>query len=186
MATYRLFHRQNCYDGNGNDVSKSLEQFVYRLLGKLIVGLTGFFLLLSLTTRALGSTQPPNLALRGFTEGCEDKPQPCWYGIVPGVTAKDEVMKLAQNGGYEIPYTLLTQTSVHPLEPPICNIVVDNDGYKVSKITLCLCVAKGSYTTSVKIQPGSPRNSNFAAGGFLSNLEEKQGLQQQTPVSYFC
>jgi hypothetical protein len=63
---------------------------VYRLLGKLIVGLTGFFLLLSLTARALGNTQPPNPALRGFIENCEDKPQPCWYGIVPGVTKVEE------------------------------------------------------------------------------------------------
>jgi len=47
-------------------------------------------LALSLAARALGSTHPPNPALRGFVEGCEDKPQPCWYGIVPGVTAIED------------------------------------------------------------------------------------------------
>jgi hypothetical protein len=36
-----------------------------------------------MAARALGGTQPTHPALRGFTEGCEGKPQPCWYGIVP-------------------------------------------------------------------------------------------------------
>lgn len=31
----------------------------------------------------LGSTQSIHPALRGFVEGCEALPQPCWYGIVP-------------------------------------------------------------------------------------------------------
>lgn len=58
---------------------------------KLIPIFAVIFLALTLTARALGTTQPPNPALRGFTEGCEDKPQPCWYGIVPGVTNGIEV-----------------------------------------------------------------------------------------------
>jgi hypothetical protein len=74
---------------------------VYPLLGKLMVGLTGFFVLLALIARALGSTQPPNPALRGFTEGCEDKPQPCWYGIVPGVTEIREAIKMLEEFGFK-------------------------------------------------------------------------------------
>ncbi|MEO8612709.1 MAG: hypothetical protein ABI690_32745 [Chloroflexota bacterium] len=30
--------------------------------------------------------QPLNPVLQGFVEACEGKPQPCWYGITPGVT----------------------------------------------------------------------------------------------------
>jgi hypothetical protein len=57
-------------------------------------------LALSLTAGALGSTQPPNPALQGFVEGCEDKPQPCWYGIVPGITTAEETMHVLEEQGY--------------------------------------------------------------------------------------
>ncbi len=59
------------------------------------------FIILSLAARALGATQPPNPALRGFTEGCEDKPQPCWYGIVPGINTK-EAKNILVNLGYDL------------------------------------------------------------------------------------
>lgn len=50
--------------------------------------------------RAAGSLQPPNPALAGFTVGCEGKPQPCWYGIVPGMTSWEEANRLLLNFGY--------------------------------------------------------------------------------------
>ncbi len=56
----------------------------------------------SLAARILGSTQPPNPALRGFTEGCEDQPQPCWYGVVPGVTVDWEIMEIWTEHGYTV------------------------------------------------------------------------------------
>jgi hypothetical protein len=40
--------------------------------------------LLIIIMGALGSTQPLHPALRGFIEGCENIPQPCWYGIALG------------------------------------------------------------------------------------------------------
>jgi hypothetical protein len=51
---------------------------------KLILPIAFACLIFTLTARAIGTTQPTNPALRGFIEGCENKPQPCWYGIVPG------------------------------------------------------------------------------------------------------
>jgi hypothetical protein len=57
---------------------------------KLSLRLIFVFTLLNLLTRAFGYAQPPNPALRGFSEGCAGKPQPCWYGIVPGVTTGRE------------------------------------------------------------------------------------------------
>ena len=59
---------------------------------KLILPIAAIFLALSLVARTLGGTQPPNPALAGFTIGCEGKPQPCWYGIVPGVTTVEEAI----------------------------------------------------------------------------------------------
>jgi hypothetical protein len=51
---------------------------------------------LSATLSALGSAQPPNPALEGFIIGCEGRPQPCWYGIMPGVTTEAEAETLMQ------------------------------------------------------------------------------------------
>jgi len=56
-------------------------------------------LTLSLTARALGGTQPPHPVLCGFVEGCESKLQPCWYGIVPGVTTTEEAQSLLEQYG---------------------------------------------------------------------------------------
>jgi hypothetical protein len=68
---------------------------------KLNLPIAIIFLGLSLAARALGTTQPPNPALSGFTEGCEDKPQPCWYGIVPGVTNWEDSLPVIEAHGFE-------------------------------------------------------------------------------------
>jgi hypothetical protein len=69
---------------------------------KLAVIITFVLIVTSLAARTLGSTQLPNPALRGFTEGCEDKPQPCWYGIVPNITtvaiANDVLTRMGYKG----------------------------------------------------------------------------------------
>jgi hypothetical protein len=49
---------------------------------------------------ALGSLQPLNPALAGFDIGCEDKPQPCWHGIVPGFTTVEEAQGILENMSY--------------------------------------------------------------------------------------
>jgi hypothetical protein len=74
-----------------------------RLLLKLGLILIAIFASFSVTARALGTAQLPNPALAGFTEGCEDKPQPCWYGIVPGVTTIDEMLDTLSLHGYDTP-----------------------------------------------------------------------------------
>src|SRR5215211_8272264 len=60
----------------------------------LVLAVTG------LSARALGSTQPLNPALRGFTEGCEGKPQLCWYGIIVGETLIEDVFHILEQKGY--------------------------------------------------------------------------------------
>jgi hypothetical protein len=57
---------------------------------KLALILVAVLMVVSLGAKAIGALQPPNPALRGFVEGCEGQPQPCWYGIVPGVTTLEE------------------------------------------------------------------------------------------------
>jgi hypothetical protein len=74
------------------------SRFYLKLTSTFVV----IFLIVNLTARALGTTQPPNPALRGFTEGCEDKPQPCWYGIVPGQTDLPIAEQTVIQQGYQI------------------------------------------------------------------------------------
>jgi hypothetical protein len=56
----------------------------------------GVFVALILLMSAIGSTQPIHPALRGFIEGCEGIPQPCWYGIVPGYTSLVEGLTIVE------------------------------------------------------------------------------------------
>ncbi len=145
-----------------------------RVYVKPVVAITSLLVVLLLISRALGTTQPPNPALRGFIEGCEDQPQPCWYGIVPGVTRREYVItQLANNMGYDIDpaYLMLTQLSIWSYEPPICDFALDNDGKVILRITLHLCSAKASYTQTLIVEAGSPKNRDFAVGGFLSDVK---------------
>jgi hypothetical protein len=58
-------------------------------------------LVLSLVARTLGSTQPPNPALKGLTEACVGIEQPCWYGVIPSVTTVAETQRRLLALGYK-------------------------------------------------------------------------------------
>ncbi|MEO8608337.1 MAG: hypothetical protein ABI690_10665 [Chloroflexota bacterium] len=69
---------------------------------KLVAPFLVVLLALAIFARLLGTAQPPNPALRGFVEGCEGQPQPCWYGIVPGVTDEETARFNVKKAGYSI------------------------------------------------------------------------------------
>jgi len=73
-----------------------------RLLFKHALVVIFFLTLISLVARSLGSIQPSNPIMSGFTEDCERQPQPCWYGIVPGVTSMAEVKQRLLSKGYAV------------------------------------------------------------------------------------
>lgn len=56
------------------------QQFQITFL--LTVSLTIF----SVAARTFGAGQAPHPMLRGFSVGCDEHAQPCWYGIIPGET----------------------------------------------------------------------------------------------------
>jgi hypothetical protein len=58
--------------------------------------------ILNVVTHMLDSNQSVNPALRGFIEGCEDKPQPCWHGIVPAQTTSDAATTILTSLGYTV------------------------------------------------------------------------------------
>lgn len=85
---------------------------------KLILPIAAACLIFMLIARAIGTTQPPKLALSGFVEGCENKPQPCWYGIVPGVTTVGGTLQKLEIVGYR-------QSENYLLLPPNANTYCD-------------------------------------------------------------
>src|SRR5690242_4609279 len=76
----------------------------------------------ALAARTLGASQPPNPALAAFTIGCEDQPQPCWFGVVPGKTTWMEINQLlAFAGEPEFNRTILARndfTLIYTLPQP--------------------------------------------------------------------
>lgn len=73
-----------------------------RILAKLTLLAVLFFTSLFLVARTLGSTQPSNPALAGFSEGCEGESRLCWYGIVPGVTTVQQANSIMKARNYTI------------------------------------------------------------------------------------
>ncbi|MCA0457294.1 MAG: hypothetical protein LCI00_25205 [Chloroflexi bacterium] len=71
-----------------------------RFLLKLGFYITFLLVLMTALSHVIGSTQPINPVLRGFTEGCEGQPQPCWYGVVPGVMNLTEGADVLRTSGY--------------------------------------------------------------------------------------
>jgi hypothetical protein len=49
----------------------------------------------------VGRQMPINPAMAGFNVNCEQRPRPCWYGIVPGETTVAETHRIVTELGYE-------------------------------------------------------------------------------------
>ena len=59
-----------------------LFMFIVLLFGAAIVGAS-----------ALGQLRAANPVLDGMYQGCENQPQPCWYGIRPGSTSLEDALQ---------------------------------------------------------------------------------------------
>jgi len=73
-----------------------------RPLIKISLIITLILTITNLIARAIGNTQPFNSAMRGFTEGCEGQPRPCWYGLVPDKTSFDDAVHRIRDYGLPI------------------------------------------------------------------------------------
>jgi hypothetical protein len=105
---------------------------------RLAIVMLPLFVLLTITMGALASTQPMHPALRGFVEGCEGIPQPCWYGIVPGVTTINEASIILENLNFN--YLTAYDAWASYRESGVCDIKVyeDMDGYvDFLEFTIC-------------------------------------------------
>src|SRR5689334_20565166 len=77
---------------------------MFRFYLRLVILFIPLFVLFAITMSALGSTQPLHPALRGFVEGCEGVPQPCWYGVVSLRIQVHEVEARLNSVGYSGEY----------------------------------------------------------------------------------
>jgi hypothetical protein len=100
------------------------------------------FLGVSVLMIVLGHTQPLNPALAGFREGCEDKSQPCWYGIVPYQSTYEQALDLLAKRGFRLAAPTPFQTNqsiiVHP-QMPSCQVRLGEYMHKVDIVWLINC-----------------------------------------------
>jgi len=104
--------------------------------------LVAILLTVSIAAKAIGSLQPPYPALRGFVEGCEDKPQPCWHGIVPGVTLADDARKIVEGLGYVLNDTNSTEVYLFNGSSAFCRgvmLVHPDDKASISLLMFSHC-----------------------------------------------
>jgi hypothetical protein len=106
---------------------------MFRVYVKMMIVFILPLVALNMAARVLGSTQPPNPALEGFTVGCEGISQPCWYGIVPGETTLGETRSILARHGFTRPHGLSmeavwnSEIFANPDDPYSCQISFESD-----------------------------------------------------------
>ncbi|MEZ4670296.1 MAG: hypothetical protein R3E39_20510 [Anaerolineae bacterium] len=131
---------------------------------RLLLPAISIFLLFSLSARALGSTQTPYSALAGFLTGCEDLPQPCWYGIVPGKTSLETARQILTRNGYRN-------------ERPLDQITTMMDAPENSGLNSVNLVHRGSYLWLVGLYPRAGLPLRYVA----SALGSPEGIVSNSP-----
>jgi hypothetical protein len=134
-----------------------LPTFV-RLASTLIVLLT----LLVAAVLAIGGTQPLHPTLRGFVEGCEEIPQPCWYGINLDTSENDNL--ILENLGFTVSNTEfrseLNWTEFEPSRAGFCRVRItrDRDYGKFVSLNNCSDILLGNLIAAV----GAPTTVMFS------------------------
>ncbi|MBL8164565.1 MAG: hypothetical protein JNJ61_21425 [Anaerolineae bacterium] len=126
------------------------------MLTLLRLSSTLFILIVGLMFGALavGAADAANPALLGFRQGCEDQPQPCWYGIIPGVTDVNHATAILEGmlytrsqGGYELSDRVIPYRSQE--ESPRCTDIYF--GYRIigvrTVVLYCMALRIGDVMT---------------------------------------
>lgn len=116
---------------------------------KLIIGSLIILSLLggaNALARVIGARQAAHDALNGFGTNCPQQAQPCWNGLVPGVTSYDEARAaLPRLGQVRSAYNSLNESYalyLQPLhDPTICTVIVELHREVVSSVQLQPCPA---------------------------------------------
>jgi hypothetical protein len=110
------------------------------LVGAFVSLLTVF----NVGARVIGAAYPTHPALDYFQQGCDDKPHPCWNGIVPGLTTLDETRRIMAYAGTGVTlFNDLTESYTVYFIPPqpsaICVILFQMNQLVVGRIQLQIC-----------------------------------------------
>ncbi|MBI1281160.1 MAG: hypothetical protein GC179_23745 [Anaerolineaceae bacterium] len=74
------------------------------MMTRIYIKLFMFFMMLlsagALTASVLGRFRSTNPVLDGIVQGCENQPQPCWYGIRPGKTSLEDALQVVSQTDY--------------------------------------------------------------------------------------
>lgn len=107
-----------------------------------ICGLT--CITLTLVAQRLGASQSPIPPIAAFMTGCEDQPQPCWFGVRPGTTTQAEMLDLMAFAGNPGTGRFLVGDGFNfsfnlPPPWPYCHAVFSVVGGIVIRAELSLC-----------------------------------------------
>lgn len=165
-----------------------LFHFLFKLSVPLIALLTIFCVAAALS----GTSRPPNPVLAGFAKDCDDKLQPCWYGIVPGKTNVGDVKTILLN----LKFDLMNQ---YPLDATYSSQVYRNNNFPCIQVEVgitskhpnladglwldsCIGVSLGDVTTSF----GEPDHLNLSGLGYESRQIAISLPFHLTPDSNYC
>lgn len=114
----------------------------FRRFFPIIIAVLVIFLgVLNMLALNLGLQRPMQSALTGFTVGCIDRIQPCWYGIVPGQTTLEDAHQLIQ-WNQKASDTSASESRFYldfPDTPEICRVVVDSLGQLIVWLKIEYC-----------------------------------------------
>lgn len=101
------------------------------------------FAVLNLLAGLLGTLRPPHPALAGFM-ACTDESQPCWNGIIPGVTTIEQTRQIMAFAGPGVTlFDDLTESYtlyfILPQPSPICVALFQMDQQVVGRVQLQVC-----------------------------------------------
>lgn len=75
---------------------------MFHLMLKSVPFFTTLFTVLNIAAHVMGTTQAANPALNGFVTDCENKPQPCWYGVILKETTRRDIVRVVRTQGYHV------------------------------------------------------------------------------------
>jgi hypothetical protein len=142
----------------------------------LLIGLVTFiFTGLSLAALTFGTRQPPHFALSGFQDGCLQTTEPCWYGIIPGVTPVDDANHILETLGYQVSLHKTTDFILRyrsdRREPGCVDMYVGYGIVEVRSLTLgCLEARSGDILAQMGLPKGIVYNALYGETMVYPNL----------------
>jgi hypothetical protein len=120
---------------------------------------------------AAGNTRLANPAVAGFTVGCHEIEQPCWYGILPGITNGNEAWDLMEQAGYQLvsiaPSRYGDEAHIYTqIDTPLCQteLLYNPASQRIQRIQLaCDDLRLGDLGSAKGMPTGVQKTSGYAA-----------------------